>query len=286
MSETAGKIWKKLSMPISWTYIALLAITIFGLSVLFYSQIENFFIFYPESEFETLPTDWGLSYEDVFFLSDGEIQIHGWYFPLKPDTPVILFCHGNAGNISHRLENVKLLVDQGLSVLIFDYRGYGKSEGKPTESGLYADGLAAYSFLVGHKHIRPSDIIPFGRSLGSSVAIEIALKRKVRSLIIESAFTSTKDMAKTLFLFRPFSFLMPVHYDNLKKIAAIRVPKLVIHGKRDEIVPFHMGERLYQAAPKPKRFFPVKGGGHNDTYLIGGRKYFETISAFAKTDWN
>ena len=272
-------------MPIGWIYMALLVIILFGLSALFYPQIENFFIFYPEKEFETLPEDWGLSYKEVFFPSEGDTQLHGWFFPFKPAAPVILFCHGNAGNISHRLENVKFLLDQGLNVFIFDYRGYGKSKGKPTERGIYSDGLAAYGFLVDREHIQPAKITPFGRSLGSSVAIEIALKRKVKSLIIESAFTSTRDMARSISLFKIFSFLLPAHYDNLKKIAGIRVPKLVTHGDHDEIVPFHMGQRLYQAASGPKQFFPVKGGGHNDTYLVGGRKYFETLTAFAKADW-
>jgi len=269
-------------MPISWTYMALMVFMFFGLSALFYPQIENFFIFYPEAEFETLPQDWGLSCEEIFFESEGGTKLHGWLFPLEPDAPVILFCHGNAGNISHRLENVKFLLDQGLSVFIFDYRGYGKSSGRPSEAGIYGDGLAAYDFLVGSKLIQPSKIIPFGRSLGSSVAIEIALKREVKALIIESAFTSTRDMAGSLFLFRAISFILPAHYDNLGKIAGVSVPKLVIHGDHDEIVPFSMGQRLYQAAQSPKRFFPVTGSGHNDTYLVGGKRYLKALAAFAK----
>jgi fermentation-respiration switch protein FrsA (DUF1100 family) len=218
----------------------------------------------------------------VYFDTEDKKRLHGWFFPLKRNVPVLLFCHGNAGNISHRLENVKLLLDQQLQVFIFDYRGYGKNGGKPSEKGLYLDGLGAYDFLAKQKHILPEKIIPFGRSLGASVAIEISLRREVNSLILESAFTSTKEMAKTMFLFGLFSPLLPAHYNNLKKITRVNVPKLIIHGEDDEIVPFKMGEQLYNTAQSPKYFFPIKGAGHNDTYLVGGNKYFEILSAFVK----
>jgi len=209
--------------------------------------------------------------------------LHGWFFPLPGKEPTILFCHGNAGNISHRIENVKLLLDYGLQVFIYDYRGYGRSKGRPSEAGLYQDGLAAYDYLIEHKRILPDRIIPFGRSLGAAVAMEIATKRDVRTLIIESAFTSTKDMAKSMFLFQLLSPFLPPHYNNLRKIKGITVPKLIIHGDTDEIIPFSMGQRLYRAANVPKYFFPIRGAGHNDTYFVGGKRYFQIFSDFAKT---
>jgi fermentation-respiration switch protein FrsA (DUF1100 family) len=180
------------------------------------------------------------------------------------------------------LENIKLLFEQDLQVFIFDYRGYGKSKGSPSETGLYQDGLAAYDYLVQERGILPDRIILFGRSLGAAVAIHIAVERDVRSLILESAFTSTKDMARTMFLFRIFSPFVPAHYNNLQKLKHILIPKLIIHGNRDELVPFSMGKKLYGSAHPPKYFMPIEGAGHNDTYSIGGKRYFQALNAFAK----
>lgn len=248
----------------------------------FYKHIENFFVFYPQASFDGVPADWRLSCEDVHFDTEDGEKLHGWLFPLKNGAPMILFCHGNAGNISHRLDNIKRLTDQILQVFIFDYRGYGKSSGSPSETALYKDGLAAYDFLVNQKHIQPERIILFGRSLGAAIAIEIALKRKAGAVILESAFTSSRGMAKTLSLFKIFASLLPTHYNNLEKIGRIKVPKLIVHGEEDEIVPFHMGREIYDMAQPPKYFFPIKNAGHNDTYLVGGKKYFETLASFIK----
>lgn len=269
-------------MPINGIWLILLVFLLAASFYFFYPKIENFFIFYPDRSIETVPTNWGLNYEDVSFEAGDGTRLHGWFFPLPGKRPTILFCHGNAGNISHRLENVKLLLDYGLQVFIYDYRGYGRSGGRPSEAGLYQDGLAAYDYLVEHKKILPNRIIPFGRSLGAAVAMEIATKRDIRSLIIESAFTSTKDMAKSMFLFQLLSPFLPSHYNNLRKIRAVTVPKLIIHGETDEIIPFSMGQRLYQAANVPKYFFPISGAGHNDTYFVGGKRYFQIFSDFAK----
>lgn len=269
-------------MPVNGIWLILSVLLLATAFYFFYPKIENFFIFYPDRSLETVPADWGLDYEDVYFEAGDGTRLHGWFFPMPGKTPTILFCHGNAGNISHRIENVKLLVDYGLQVFIYDYRGYGRSGGKPSEAGLYQDGLAAYDGLVERKKISPDRIIPFGRSLGAAVAMEIATRRDVRSLIIESAFTSTKDMAKTMFLFQLLSPFLPPHYNNLRKIKGITVPKLIIHGETDEIVPFSMGQRLYQTAGVPKYFLPIHGAGHNDTYFVGGKRYFQIFSGFAK----
>jgi fermentation-respiration switch protein FrsA (DUF1100 family) len=280
LKAPTGKIRRFLFMPIKGIYLLLLVIVALLCLWRFYPHIENLFIFFPDARFEALPADLGLASEDCFFESEDGVLLHGWFFPLRGPAPTLLFCHGNAGNISHRLENVKRLLERQIQVFIFDYRGYGKSAGRPSEAGLYLDGLAAYDFLVDRKRIPPSRIVPFGRSLGAAVALEIGLQREVRALILESAFTSTKGMARAIPLFMPFSPLVPAHYDNLAKIGRISVPKLLIHGDADEIVPFSMGAKLYDAAPDPKRFFPIRGAGHNDTYLRGGRKYFETFSEF------
>ena len=270
-----------LFMHIKGIYLICLILLMGASLYLFYPKMENFFVFFPETSFDRTPNELNLQYKEAYFHTEDGKRIHGWFFPLKKEFPVILFCHGNAGNISHRLDNIRLLLDQRLQVFIFDYRGYGKSSGRPSEKGLYLDGLAAYDYLIKREHIPSTNIIPFGRSLGATVAIEISLKRRVKSIIIESAFTSIREMARTIALFYLFSFFLPAHYNNLEKIGQVSIPKLIIHGKDDEIVSFSMGEKLFEAAKAPRYFFPVKDAGHNDTFIVGGREYFEGIAAFA-----
>ncbi len=227
-------------MPIKWLYLISLIVVIGISSCLFYPKIENFFVFFPETSFDLTPGNLHLNFKDVYFSTEHGKTLHGWFFPSDEDSPVLLFCHGNAGNISHRLDNVRLLLEKKLQVFIF------------------------------------------GRSLGAAVAVDVSLKRDIRSIIIESAFISTKGMAKTMFLFSLFSPILPANYNNLEKIAHIKVPKLFIHGEEDNIVPFSMGQKLFDASKAPKYFFRIKGAGHNDTYPVGGEKYFQTIATFSK----
>jgi fermentation-respiration switch protein FrsA (DUF1100 family) len=248
--------------------------------IIFYKQLENSIIFYPDKALDDRPSNWDLSYKDIQFLTPDGQKLHGWFFPVSGKSPVLLFCHGNAGNISHRIENIKFLVKRDISVFIFDYRGYGQSSGRPSEKGIYIDGIAAYDYLTEIEKISPDRIVIFGRSIGGAVAIEVALQRKVRCLIIESTFTSTKDMAKTIFPFFIFSPFLPHHYNNILKIAGVTIPKLIIHGEDDNIVPFSMGNKLFAQATEPKLFLPIHGAGHNDTYVVGGEDYFEAIVNF------
>ncbi|MBW1800828.1 MAG: alpha/beta hydrolase [Deltaproteobacteria bacterium] len=273
---------RTLLMPIKWSYVILVLILAGIAFYLFYPKVENFFVFFPQSSHDFTPEGFHLRYEGVYFRSKDGVKLHGWFFPLEKKSPVILFCHGNAGNISHRLDNIRLLLSYQLAVFIFDYRGFGKSAGRPSEKGIYEDGLAAYEHLVNRSQIPPEQIIPFGRSLGGAVAIEIALKRKVRSVILESAFTSTKDMAKSMIPFIIIAPFLPAHYNNLEKIVDVNAPKLLIHGDDDTLVPFSMGERLFAAAREPKFFYKIPGSGHNDTYIVGGPTYFRTFAGFAR----
>lgn len=269
-------------MPIKWVVLVCLVVLLFASFYLFYPRLEDFFVFFPDSSFDLTPEAFHLTYRDVFFNTGDGKRLHGWFFHQDVDSPVILFCHGNAGNISHRLHNIRLLLEKGLQVFIFDYRGYGRSSGRPSEKGIYMDGLAAYDHLVEREHFPPDRIILFGRSLGAAVAIELALKKDVKGIIIESGFTSSKGMAKTMFLFNLFSYFLPANYNNLKKIAHVRVPKLIIHGDADHIVPFSMGEKLFAASKDPKYFYPLRGAGHNDSYIVGGKEYFRRIATFAR----
>ncbi len=251
--------------------------------ILFYNPIENFFVFHPQADFDTSPERMNLPYESVAFDTADGTQLHGWFFPRPGTPPVILFCHGNGGNISHRLGNIEKLLNDGFAVFIFDYRGYGKSQGSPSRKGIYLDGLAAYDFLVEKRGIAPDRIILFGRSLGAAVAMEIAVLKKANRLILESAFTSTKDLARSMPLFFVLSPFLPAHYNNLKKIRNVSMPKLIIHGDLDRIIPFSMGKRLFEAAPEPKAFYAIEGAGHNDTWIIGGNRYFEILKGFVQS---
>jgi fermentation-respiration switch protein FrsA (DUF1100 family) len=263
--------------------LLILLILVIG-AIMFYPHLENKMIFYPERGLEDNPTNWNLPYKDVRFpTSDGEV-LHGWFLPSHAKSPVLVFCHGNAGNISHRIENAHFLLKRGTSVLLFSYRGYGLSSGSPSEQGIYRDGVAAYDHLTEIEKISPERIAVFGRSLGGAVAIELALRRKVKCLIIENTFTSMREMSKTIFPYSLFSPFLPHHYKNNSKIAGVSVPKLIIHGTNDEIVPLRMGKSLFESARGEKIFLPVNGAGHNDVYIIGGAAYFDAIVDFVRSN--
>jgi fermentation-respiration switch protein FrsA (DUF1100 family) len=216
--------------------------------------------------------------------SDG-LTLHGWWHGGAgsgdaSSRPVVLWFHGNAGNITHREENLQLLAHQGLAVFLVDYRGYGLSEGKPSEKGLYADGEAAYRYLVEERAIEPNRIVCFGRSLGAGVALHVALEHEVAALIMESPFASVPAMARKHYPFLPVWFLLRNRYDSLGKVPELKVPLLVLHGDRDSIVPLKHGKAVYEAAPEPKEFYTIVGAGHNDTYYVGGGPYFRKLREF------
>lgn len=268
-------------MPIQWFHWAILIPVAMALFYFCYPGIENFFVFFPDKRFDFAPEAFGLSYKDIHFMSEDGKKLHGWFFPGEKEHPVLLHFHGNAGNISHRLDLIKRLLQKNLQVFIIDYRGFGKSEGRPSERGLYLDGLAACDYLVQKEGIPIESIVLHGHSMGGAVALEVGLKRRVRSVILESAFTSTRDMARTMPLFFVFSLLLPANYNNLEKVPRLSVPVLIIHGDQDEIVPFSMGERLFASGAEPKHFLRLRGAGHNDTYVVGGREYLDAVERFA-----
>lgn len=273
---------KVLFMPIHWAYLVGFVLILAACTYLFYPRVESFFIYFPQSHFDFRPEEFRLAYKDAYFDTEDGEKLHGWLFQGSEGGPVILHSHGNAGNISHRLDLVQPFLRRGLSVFLFDYRGFGKSSGRPSEKGLYRDGIAAWTYLREEEKIAPERIVLHGHSIGAAVAIEVALEKKVRGLVIESAFTSTKDMAKGMALFALFSPLLPAHYNNIEKIGRVSVPKLIVHGDRDEIVPFPMGQKLFEAATDPKFFYPVKDAGHNDVFIVGGEKYFQVFAEFAR----
>jgi uncharacterized protein len=240
--------------------------------------LERRFIYFPAAALVASPATYGLEADDVWMEAEDGTRVHGWWLHSGGERALI-WCHGNAGNISHRLENARRLVDAlGMDILLFDYRGYGLSGGRPDEQGLYLDSVAAYG-EARRRGFEPAQIVLFGRSLGAAVATELARRRPAAALILESPFLSIPAMARAVYPFVP-SFLVRTQFDNEAKIGRLDVPILIIHGARDEIVPLAHGRRLYEAAAPPKRFFEIPGAGHNDTYIVGGQEYLEVWRSF------
>ena len=244
--------------------------------------IERTFIFFPSRRLEATPLQMGLDFQECFFTSSDGLQLHGWYVPADRAAPVIMWFHGNGGNISHRLDYMARLHQIGLGVWIFDYRGYGLSQGRPSESGVYQDALAAYQHLCGSLAIPPERVVLLGRSLGGAVAADLATKVAARALILEAAFTKVGDMARHHYAWLPGKGLFAQKFDLTHRLPALKLPKLFIHGEQDEVVPFWMAEQLYELAPPPKELYPVPQAGHNDTYLIDGQRYFNRLKSFVE----
>jgi fermentation-respiration switch protein FrsA (DUF1100 family) len=236
-------------------------------------------LYFPDKVIHETPKNIGLQYEETAFETKDGVSISGWYIPAEKERGVLLFCHGNAGNISHRLESIKIFHSLNLSVLIFDYRGYGKSEGRPTEKGTYRDADAAWDYLLNVKGKSPKNIILFGRSLGGAVAAELALRKNPAGLIIESSFKSVPDLGRKFYPWLPVRLLSRFGYSTIDKVALIRCPKLIIHSPGDEIVPFDQGKAIYGKASPPKDFLEITGG-HNEGFLTSGKVYTEGLERF------
>ncbi len=248
----------------------------------FLVSCERWIIYHP---YKYPEGNWGpssslVSKEDVRFIAGDGVGLHGWYFSSKGSNATLLWFHGNAGNITHRLDNIEMLKPLNLDVFIFDYRGYGKSEGEPNEEGIYLDSQAAYDWLVKVKKIMPEKIILFGRSLGGICAIEVASKNPAAGIILESVFPSAGKMARKMFPVLPLSWAIKSRFDAIGKVPNLKLPKLFLHGTQDEIVPYKLGRELFSAAAEPKIFYDIEGAGHNDTFLVGGTDYFNAIAQF------
>lgn len=250
------------------------------LFIVWIRYIERRSIFFPMKDIFVTPESSGLAYEDIYIKTSDNKRLNGWYIPAGDAGPVVLFCHGNAGNISHRLEKISILRHLGESIFIFDYRGYGRSEGIPSEKGFYKDARAAYDYLTRERGISADNIILYGESIGGAVASDLALKVSVRGLITEELFTSIKDMAGIAYPFMPH-FIFASRFDSESKMKHIRCPKLIIHSIDDEIVPFRLGEKLFAAASAPKRFLKIRGS-HNSAFFDSKERFKEGIRSFFK----
>ena len=242
---------------------------VWGLTLLF---LQQRLLYRPVREVALTPADLGLKFEEVTFRSGDGIALSGWYVPAKDARFTLLYCHGNGGNIMHRLDSLDQFCKLGLSCFIFDYRGYGNSAGRPTEAGTYLDAQAAYEWLTRIKGVPAGQIILFGRSLGGSIAAHLAGRVQARALVVESAFTSYPDMGARFYPYMPVRLFARFRYDTRACIRQVRCPVMVVHSREDEIVPFEFGVRLFDAANEPKLFVEI-AGGHNDGFVTSGDAY-------------
>ena len=236
-------------------------------------------VYYPTKDIEGTPSDIGLKYEEITLKTKDSVNLSAWYVPARDESGVVLFCHGNAGNISHRLDSIRIFHDLGLSVLIFDYRGYGRSEGSPTEEGTYLDAESAWEYLVNVKKTRPEKIVLFGRSLGSAVAAELALRRKAAGIIIESGFKSIPALGSKFFPYLPVRLISRFQYATIDKVSRVNIPKFFIHSPQDEMIPYGHGAALFKNAAEPKEFLQITGG-HDEGFLTSGKVYTDGLDRF------
>lgn len=263
----------------------LLAAVVLGVVVVsFWGQLERRFVFFPTREVAATPGDFGVEFEDVYFTTSDGLRLNGWYVPGRGET-VWLWFHGNGGDLGHRAEEMALFHHKvGASVFIFDYQGYGKSEGQPSEQGTYRDARAALEYLQGRPDTSGKRAVYFGRSLGAAVAVELAVEHPPAGLVLVSPFTSLRDMAKLSHPLVPLAaWAAGDRYDSGARIGKVHRPVLIMHGERDEIVPVEQGEALFRAANHPKTFRLLPGARHNDTFYASGPVYWEQLKEFLDT---
>jgi uncharacterized protein len=239
----------------------------FGLYVLAVYVMLRWFehkqIYYPARGMDAAPGQLGRPFEDVFILVEHGERVNAWYFPAQSaSNPVVLFCHGNAGNISRRLDHAALLLEAGAGVLLLDYRGYGRSDGRPGEENTYRDAQAAYHWLIG-KGIAGTNIIGYGESLGGGVVSELAVRESLGGLMLQSTFTSMTDVGAEVFPWLPVRLISTIKYNTRAKLPKLRVPVLILHSRQDDLIAFHHAEENFAAAHEPK-FLREITGGHND----------------------
>jgi uncharacterized protein len=248
-----------------------------GLVSLSLRYIEVRTLFYPTKQLASFPDRAGLGFKDIFFKAADNVELNGWFIPWKDAKYTILFSHGNAGNISHRIEKLKFFNKLGYNVFIFDYEGYGKSQGKPSEKNLYRDVTAAYGYLLS-SGITQEQIIGYGESIGGAVIVDLASRKSIKAIILDSTLTSVKDMIKDVYPFLPY-WVFSSRFDSEAKISNIKIPKLIIHSQDDEIIPFKLGKKLYEASVEPKEFLKIQGG-HNSNFFESEKILKEKISDF------
>ncbi len=239
---------------------------------------EKFIYFplkYPQGAYEQARSIPNL--RDCWITTEDSVRIHGWFAPAESAKATLILSHGNAGNLSYGYFLIRSLQRRNFNVLMYDYRGYGRSEGSPTEDGIYRDGHAVYDYALTLPEVDSHRVILWGISLGGAVAVDVAQHRPVAGLILESTFTSARDVARAVYPFLPAQFFLRTKLNSDEKIKTLRVPILVMHGSHDTIIPRRLGRKLYDAANEPKEFYEIPGADHNDTFFVGGEEYYNHI---------
>jgi hypothetical protein len=241
--------------------------------------IQPSMVFFPSRDLTATPDQWDLAYEDVTIDTADGLKLHGWFVPHERSSEVLLFLHGNGGNIAHRGESLRIFQRLGINVLIIDYRGYGQSEGTPSENGFYEDARSAWRYLTETKGYRAGQIVIFGRSIGGAVAANLITEQQPAKVILESTFSSARDMAGSLMPVLSKIVILRYNFDAISHIGQLQTPLLVLHSPDDEIIPFRLGEKLYDAADGPKQFVKLKGD-HNNGFIESQPDYERALARF------
>ena len=262
--------------------VAVLVAACYGTLLLAAFAFQSRLVYFPDFPSRALgpgPDSIGLAYRQLDIVTEDGVSLVAWHVPASEPRGTVLFFHGNAGNISHRLESLKLLNDLGLAILIFDYRGYGRSEGEISEDGIYRDADAVWRHLTEEMGIPPDKIVLFGRSLGAAVAAYVAGRQEPGALILESGFVSVPDLGAGIYPWLPVRWLARIRFPAAEFLQSVTCPVLVVHSRDDEIIPFEQGVKLHAAARQPKEFLEIRGG-HNDGFLVSKGRYVEGLDAF------
>lgn len=263
-----------------WHVLGILAAAYAGLGLTLFA-LQSSMVYYPEigREMVATPRQAGLDYEDVKLVTADGVALHGWFVPSAQSRGTVLFLHGNAGNISHRLDSLLMFRRLGYSTLIIDYRGYGNSAGKPSEQGTYQDAEAAWRDLTETRQIPADTIVLFGESLGGAVAAWLAARHRPGALVIASGFTSVPDLAAKFYPFLPVRWLSRFEYDTRSYLRAVEAPVFIAHSPEDEIIPYRHGLALYDAAKPPKQFLELSGG-HNEGFIFVRESWVLALGEF------
>ncbi|MCP5244538.1 MAG: alpha/beta hydrolase [Burkholderiales bacterium] len=270
------KLLFSLIIAFSTVYLAIVLLVYFA---------QSHLIYFPQTgrEIVATPEQVGLRYESINIRTNDEETLHGWFIPAPDAIGTVLFFHGNAGNISHRLDYLQMFSALKLNTFIFDYRGYGQSSGTPTEIGTYSDAIAAWKYLTEVKGIAPQEIVLFGESLGGAIATWLAAQKNSALLVLASTFTSVPDLAVTIYPFLPVRWIARVNYSTLEYLQSVNCPVLIAHSPDDEIVPFSHGQRLFHTAANPKDFLMLSNG-HNDGVIFMRDEWIEKLTFFIQTN--
>jgi fermentation-respiration switch protein FrsA (DUF1100 family) len=268
-------------VALTFIYIlAVLFVVYFGWGLVLY-LMQPRFLYCPVRQVSYTPSELDIDFEDVVLETMDGLKLSGWYVPVKSADFTILFCHGNGGNMMHRLDSINIFYRLGLSCLIFDYRGYGRSQGKPGEQGTYLDAAAAYRWLTEAKKVPPERVIIFGRSLGGSIAAQLAGTVDAKALVVESSFTSYVDIGRKFYPYMPVRWFARFSYRTIDYLPNVHCPVMLVYSRNDEVVPFEFGLELYDVANEPKKFVEITGS-HNDGFLVSGETYKDAWKEWLK----